>query len=235
MKKILILVVCLFLISGCNATYNVEIKDKKVIEKFEFIENNNLLLNSEYVKSDFGEDGLILYKNAIEQEYKKESYTSINSVNNFYNKKKILNDGLGIKYKYTFDIDNYNNSTIANNGFKYFSVLTEEDETYIISTSSGAIAFDEYEYLDNLTIHLKTNHKVKNNNADRVDNYNYYWEINKSNYKDKKIYIELYKDKYIFNYENNLVKIGIIILSIAILSVIVIIIFRQKSKKNNRI
>ena len=82
---------------------------------------------------------------------------------------------------------------------------------------------------------MKTNHKVKQNNADEVDGYNYYWRINKGNYDDKNIYIMLYKDKYVFNYEGEAIPyiIGSIIIAILVLTVIIVL--RKKSKKNNNV
>ena len=57
----------------------------------------------------------------------------------------------------------------------------------------------------------------------------------KSNYDDKNIYIMLYKDKYVFNYEGEAIPyiIGSIIIAILVLTVIIVL--RKKSKKNNNV
>ena len=60
--------------------------------------------------------------------------------------------------------------------------------------------------LDELTINLKTNHKVVSSNADEVNGYHYKWHITRESKNDAAIMITLKKNKYVFNYENEFVK-----------------------------
>ena len=75
-----------------------------------------------------------------------------------------------------------------------------------MSTSLKNLCFYEYPILENITINLKTNHKVVSSNANIVDGYHYTWNIDKDNKDDAAIQITIKKDEYVFNYENELVK-----------------------------
>jgi len=231
--KLLLLITFIFIFTGCTATYEVEIYNDEVRENFSFIETNTSLLDNNY-------DGAMhdyqsyTYGGLIDFELKNDTpvYIDIDSV--VYKKKKLSADGIGINYKASYPLKTYNKSFIGNSSFKYFNFISNND-TYILSTSAGTTVFENYKYLDSVTIHLKTNHKVKDSNADIINGYNYYWEINKNNYKNKSIYLEFYKDKYVFNYENKITIIFIVSIVVAFLIFIVIIFLRRRTNKNNRI
>ena len=131
---------------------------------------------------------------------------------------------------YHYNLKDYSESTIANSEFKYFKFIVE-NKKIILSTSNGVEAFDGYKYLDSLTIHLKSNYKLIKTNADRVEDNDYYWDINRSNYKEKSIYIELDKNNTVSNYNNRNEKIVIACLIVAFFVISIIIIFRRKARR----
>ena len=85
--------------------------------------------------------------------------------------------------------------------------------------------------LDELDIIIKSNHKLKETNADSINGYEYTWHFDQNNYKDGNVYLKLYKDKYVFNYENEFT-IQIIIISAFVLTILIstFIIIRRVKK-----
>lgn len=249
-RNILIFTVLVLICSGCTANYKVEIYDDEVSEITKVVESNNIDWDAEYKIFDDNfssiNDEKVTYRQYVDQKFKeKESaLKEFASLDALYSKKIISNENeLGIQYSYDYPINQYNDSYIASTCFRYFNFLTS-DNKYILSTSKGADCFTEYKKLDSLTIELSTNHKVVKHNADAVNGYAYYWNIDRTNYSDKSIYIELYKDKYEKGYNNEKRKkqfaevirtILIVVLCIAISLFIVIIILRKKANRNNRI
>ena len=243
MKRYILLIGIVFLLSGCSANYDLEIYNNKVIEEFSFYDNPNKIISesSEDEELDGVEDEIldqnISYKTKIDNFFKENAQAFKNSGNQFLDKEIINKDSnYGIKFSYEYSNANYNEAYIPSTFVKYFNYLTEKD-TYILSTGEGMLetVYTTHKDLDKFTIHLKTNHKVKNNNADRVDGYNYYWDVNRFNYRDKSVYVELYKDKHVFNYENEFVHILIGIGVALFAGVIAFGFMRTKSKKNNKI
>lgn len=250
-KKILILFLLIFIICGCRANYDVKIIDNDISESFSFYEDNSINWDSVY--------SLYPSQSTNGTEYIPEQYTYrtlvTNQLNSFtqafsnegskYITKSLINDNskLGILYEYNYDVSNYSNAYIPSKAFKYFNFLSNDDR-YVLSSSIGFKAFDDYKKLDSLTIELSTNHKVAKHNADEVNGYTYRWNIDRTNYSDKNVYVELYKDKYEKGYNNEKNKrqlakviktILIVVLCIAISLFIVIIILRKKANRNNRI
>ena len=236
--KLIIIVFLVVVLTGCSASYEVEIVDDKIKEKVTIVDNNSFRWDKEMPTSDKdtdeSQDQKMTYRDYVNNLYK-NPFPAFNNRNNiFYNKRKISNKNqLGISYDYIYDFSNYKYSNIINSCYRYFNVLDSND-LYILSTND-TINCLSYDNVDSITIHLKTNHKVKSNNASSVDGYNYYWTFTEANKDNAGIYIELYKDKYVFNYENKITIVLTIFISLAILAFIVIIIFRKKASKNNRI
>ena len=221
-RNILIFIILVLICSGCTVNYKVEIYDDEVSEITKVVESNNIDWDAEYKFNDeFSSitDQKITYRQYVEQKFKEKesSLKEFASLDALYSKKVISNENeLGIQYSYDYNIGQYNDSYIASTCFKYFNFLTS-DNKYILSTSKGADCFV---------------------------NYKYSWNIDKTNYSNKSIYVELYKDKYEKGYNNEKRKkqfakiirtILIVVLCIAISLFIVIIILRKKANRNNRI
>ena len=129
--------------------------------------------------------------------------------------------------------ENIYDSYAINQCYDKFSAIVEEDYIILSTNKFNKCIVDNN--VDEIKIHLKTNHRVKENNADEIDKYNYYWNINKSNYDYKNIYIMLYRDKYVFNYEGEAIPYIIGSVIVAILILIVIIVLKRKSRNNNKV
>lgn len=211
MKKLCCLFVCIFFLTGCNATYDIEIYNDTVKEDMEFISMDSSVWESEV---QYGLTYRELLLSSADYPYPAFNNTIVDENDTikidgveYYDNKLISNSyELGQKLSYhKFTLDNFNESSIVKKCYQYFNVIEEEDNI-VLSTSLKNLCFDEYPILSNITVNLKTNHKVVSSNADSVDGYHYTWDINRNDKDDAAILITLKKDEYIFNYENEFVK-----------------------------
>ncbi|MDD6879364.1 MAG: hypothetical protein PUD59_03940 [bacterium] len=239
--KVLVLFLSLFLLCGCSVTgqYDVEIVDDNIYESLSIV-NNNKSTWDQPISNDIGETDqedieIPTYRKSIDFYLKQKTNAIVGEENyeNFYTNKIISdNNKLGLNYSYIFNSNNYGKSSIANSCYSQFNFLSNND-VYILSTNNEFLCFS-YEGLENVTIHINTNHKVKQSNADNIEGNDYYWNINKSNSNNKSIYFEYYKDDYVFD-SNKVVKITIIVLSIVGVIFIIILFLLKRKNNNNKI
>ena len=223
MKKIIILLL-LVIASGCSATYNLEIKDNKFKEK--------IYVN--YPKTD---------KGSLEYFKGNTFYAVMNGVSNFKKYDKKINDRddiINVNLSYDYKLSEFKKATILKTCFEAYSVLSSS-KYYTVSTSPGLICATEEDtvLLNDLDIIIKTNHIVKDHNADEVDGYIYTWHFNQKDFKSKNIYIKMYRDRYVWNYENEFYKklaLYIVCGCVIIISVICILLkFMHKRRNANKI
>jgi hypothetical protein len=223
LKKIILSVLLLLLVSGCDAVYNVEIYNDTCKEDATIIEDNS---SNWYDKNQYGGT----FKDMLDEEYNRDNY--------YYSKKMISTETeLGLNYKGKLSLSDYDTSSIVYRCYDYFS-MTEQDDSIVISTSKHNLCFDNYKWLDSLIVNVKTNHKVINNNADNVNGNTYTWNLTKYD-NDRSIQIELSKDEYVFNYDNEVLKkfgaVAIVAGAITLVLIFVALYFYIKSKRANKI
>lgn len=239
MKKLILLILVIFFVTGCDATYNLTINKATIIEELQIYEDdinkwedeNNLFSVSfkEAIENNLN------YKLGVFFDEQLEDYVEDNPNYVFYNPKKIdKKNKLGIIYNYRFNIDDYNRAYFPKNCFDNIKVYSNNG--YItISTSKGFKCIGNDIGLSNLTINIKTKYEVEKNNADSQDGNIYSWEINESNYENKNIYINVNTAK-ISNkkskIDKNILKAFLTIgITLALLLIIVIIFLVNKKKK----
>ena len=244
MKKIIILFISIFFLTGCNATYNIEIYNNQVKEDLEYISTNPQIWDSKVQYN-------LTYRDLVLASHK-YPYPAFNSTvvleddtikldDVEYYENNLISDSssFGQTFSYhKFTLENFNDSSIVKKCYQYFNVIEKNDEI-IFSTSLKNKCFEEYQILTDITIKLKTNHKVVSSNADIVDGYHYTWNISKKEQEDAAILLTIKKDEYVFNYENEFIKKLIYIASIAgavaVVSGITYKYFKHKRKKMNEI
>lgn len=226
-KKLLFLLFFIFLITGCTANYNVEIYNNE-------IRVNGKLLEGDSSKWDYEIFGTPYHEVIDWKTTGDENSTIADGLFKISDK-----EGLGIGLKNTYKLsEDYENSPGIKACYKYFDV-SENKKEIIFSTSVENTCFDVYPNLENITVKLKTNHKVVSSNASNVKGYNYTWYLTKENKDDSAILLTIKKNEYIFNYENEFINkviyIGVIIGIILGIGGIVYIYFTNKTKKMNQI
>ena len=192
-KKIIILLISIVLLSGCSIVYELEITDNGYNENFKIIsgKNEKILdyeipafsnsLGFEDLDVDFSKKikGIKYYEKSIEN---KDDTTIIN-------------------YKYQFNENNIKESNFLNSSFetiiinKYDHDGDNKDDYMLLSTDDNFLFFDKTTELESVQINIKCNYEVISNNADKINENIYTW-IFKSN--DKKSINMVYNpDKFI--------------------------------------
>lgn len=219
-KKVLILILSIFVFSltGCDAKYEMEIKNSKITENISFSVPN------EYNEKKINE--LIDYygintDSAFTQKITKGSVATEVSLSGRKSKLEVYFDSSD-----SFISKCYNKVS-----------FTLEDGKYYIGTSKGfkCLTYD-YMKLDKVSISIKTYHKVYDNNADKVKNNVYTWNIDENNISSNNILFVVSKNDYVWYYKYRYLFGGLIaIFAISLVTYIVISIFRSSSKRANKI
>lgn len=219
-KKILVLLLItfIFFLTGCDAKYEMEIKNSKITE------NISVSIPSKYTEKEINEN---------------IDYFGINS-DSAYNQKIVKKDNesiISLSGKKLKISDFFNSSdSFVNKCYNKVSFVLE-DGKYYIGTSKGFKCLTyEYMELNNVTINIKTYHKVYDNNADKVSGNTYTWHINKDNISTSNILFVVSKNDYVWYYEYRYLFGGLLAVSaVCLLTYIIISIFRTSSKKANKI
>lgn len=238
-SKILILLVGLFFLSGCEAVYNIELTNNGI--------KDELNINNYDVSS--WNTGSPTYKTLIDNNYKDfnlavdkntpgypEVYRKLPGYD-YYNK-VLINDSnnYGIKFSYNHNFNSYSKSPLLD--FYNNISIKNNMNSLIIDTgdSSGCYLFDNYKLMDKLTINIKSNYVVSKHNADNVKDNLYTWIITKDNYKNKTVHIEVDKSHSISSIKthkefNKIITISLICIAI-ITSIFVLLTFIKVIKSN---
>ncbi|MGM9878950.1 MAG: hypothetical protein ACI31R_02880 [Bacilli bacterium] len=240
MKKYIILILTVFLMSGCTATVNLNIELDKITENITIFAKDQ----SEYNKaSNWNGFPLPLYydqelSNPFSDTREKEAGVSYYDVSFDETNKKINLNG-------EFDFDNHKRSSIIRNCFKYYEIR-QYDNNYIFSTSSGLIC--DY---SNIEVVVQTPYKVTMHNSEKVDTTNntYTWIINDSNKEEINLYFEIDSSQKVLNDNKdnvdssgseisksiNVVVLIIIVLIIFVFIIIGYFILRKRKKELSKI
>lgn len=234
--KCLLLLICTLLLSGCTASYELDISGDVFSET---IKINNMNLDSDikdvYLTNampvDYRETCYLDYDRLVKpNEIKKEEDI------NYYEISEIQN---GLLAKSSISIEEYKFSRPLNYAFVNMNVNNYDNFISIYGYDGPAI-FNMYNNLEEFEVIIKTDKEVINHNADKVVDGKYYWKFTPKD-EDKELYIEMDSTK--ITDEKNKKKMDliqlIIIISIFGLIAIIILIFILlgyiKHHKNNKI
>jgi len=187
MKKILVLIIGLFCLTGCEAIYTLSIIDGDYIETLEV--NNYQVSSWGNGEGSYREAIGINAKAAVPTDLRRtenvesnERYPGIN-----YYQISLVNraDNLGVRYENTFTLAEYAYSRIAGIHFTEFKVTNFSGEVNINTGTEPTRSFVAYPSLQKLTIQVKTNHYVVGHNADEVKGDTYFWYLTKHSTANK--------------------------------------------------
>ena len=224
MKKIKLLCIIglLILVSGCDATYHIEIVNDRVVE------------NSTYIFAP-GNSMEPPLDQANEYLYEYFENSDILYSRNYQN----LSSGYGITSNNEYSLEEYIDESQVLRSCYVATNFNQTDEYITLKTTDQFQCFDDFEGLERVNLTIKTNHKIKEHNADEVNGFEYTWNITKENSENKPIILQMYSDKYVFNYDGKfwerLLKIVAIVAIIVIGVVIGVMMILSKMKKANKI
>lgn len=226
MKKTILLIIALFLLTGCSAKYNASInEDLSIIEEAKLTGTESFFANFyKTTKKHVLEDFIDIYKNILdEKKYQYEIVTDktktpyvlvnkkYNTINEYIDNSMLFN-GYFDKIKYT---ENGNIKKIETVGYHENDINDPE-------------RFDVKE----LEISITCAYKVKNHNAKEVNKKTntYYYELNKKN--GYKILLEFDASKK-FNPSDEILNTILICLGIIVLAWLLILILNKRKKIKN--
>ena len=235
-KKLLIILLAIFM-TGCTAEYKITIKDGKVYETLTVVEENEENLNVEDESGRTFKDYAEIYGksfNLLTSFY--ELYSDEPCKNNcsYYTKEYINDNGkIGFSLTHEFSLDEYNDSTIANEYFPGFQVEIEENIVKIIGGSSWNF-INGFENIDELKITIETDNKVISSNGKKYNN-EYTWKVSKGNTSGlSKLYMML--DTSIIDEkenQNNSIWYFIILLLLVIIALVCYLMYKKRNEQNS--
>lgn len=182
-KNIFVLLMFIIILTGCDAEYNLEFSNDSIKENTKIT-----ILDSDIPVEDPNQ--MIEVDDRITPFIEQDQYPFFNSEKVKYNKDvKKSGDITTINFDYEFTHKEYLDSYVYNSCFEKKNFSTEGDNHYL-SFSGDFYCF----YGDSITINIKTNNKVIENNADKVNGNIYTWVINKDNFNDVNIDMVISKD-----------------------------------------
>lgn len=219
MKKILFLLIIL-LLSGCSVNYDLEISENG------FSEN----ISGEISKDEFDmpsqENADLLIYDLL---YLDQSVI-INS-DEIYNRTiEDSNNIVKFNYNYKF-INNFKDSQIINNCFEKH-LIEETDNMYIIKLGGNFYC----QYADQIHVKVTTDNYVIENNADKVEDDNYYWTLSEGSKNNNTITLVVSKDvkKSNLNSEGNINYFQVIGITLFLILVLVIFVLYKKHKNSEK-
>lgn len=220
MKKILVLIAFIFLITGCKVDYHVVINEDLSLTEEANLTGTQDFFDNYYktTKTHVLESFIDIYKDVLET--------------NNYQYELVKDTTPYVKVNKTYDsVSDYTKNSILFNDYFDEVKYTEDGNIKRIET----VGFNEDEpdnpnrfEIAELTISIKCPFKVKNHNAKEVDKRTntYYYELN----EDNKILLE-YDISSKFNPQEELIKTLIICIIVVVAIWLAIIILNKKSKK----
>lgn len=237
-KKLILLVISIFLVSGCEAEYNLEIKGDDYIESTSVNAGSQEVISENFTSSniyDFYKDKPIPLFN--DDAILDESNEKMNGV--AYYDKTNSNDGdnINMQLEGNFQSSTIDKSNLINFAYNRFLKATI-DGNVVLSTGENFKIFEQFPNLDKVTIRIKTDNNVVKNNADEIEKNTYIWHVNRDNYSDKAIYLEFNKPEENENDDFSIVFNPIILIVVLIIVVVIGLIALFvfiKNKKNNKL
>ena len=178
MKKIILLLIIIILLTGCNATYDINISKNNIQDTItlktdsENVDNaNKETIDNFMLKLGEWENGHDFYKREIVTTEKETGY----------------------QYTYTFNYNEYDAMSQIRKCYETFNL--DYQNSIEIKTSNEFLCQNYYPQVNTILINITSEYEISNSNADYVNNNIHTWKINKSNYKNKPINIQINKNK----------------------------------------
>ena len=190
MKKALLLLMFLLLLTGCKAEYHVKITDNNDenlevyipndVNRDEIIDEDMKLSYNEIFDMIRSKKLNIYYDKISEVEYSDDVYYQIKDIDN--------KDKYGVIFSNKFSQNDYYRSSLIKECYKDINII-KDDDAYIYRTNNKCDAFDNYKLLDEvkIVIEVDPNKDILYNNADKKEENTLTWIINRDNYTNKNI------------------------------------------------
>lgn len=195
MKRIILLLILVVFITGCSAEVNINVSSNGIYEQVTITDNVSNGRSKEHILASYREYVPAFSKTLIADT---EPDVKLEGVEYYTRALEETSTGYKVSYGYKFGFDNYKDSRSVDLGFKDAIIQRDavDKEILLTTDSDGLKYFNMYPALSNVTINIvSTEFKVKDSNADYVNNNVYTWVLN-SNTK-KSVYIVFDDPNYV--------------------------------------
>jgi len=168
MKKIIALIMFIFLTSGCTVEYQINISELNSINENLHVSVSDNSINVDDIMTK--NIGIHYYENYV-------PFSLIKSPNKKYYIKSYENKIFSLNN--TANIYEYSNSAIAKSCFDDFAVWEDYNDYYI--SASGFTCFEKYPSLDEVKLKIVLNSAIVSSNFDKVDLQTYTKTITREN------------------------------------------------------
>ena len=195
MKRIILLLILVVFITGCSAEVNINVSSNGIYEQVTITDNVSNGRTKEHILASYREYVPAVSKTLIADT---EPDVKLEGVEYYTRALEETNTGYKVSYGYKFGFDNYKDSRSVDLGFKDAIIQRDavDKEILLTTDSDGLKYFNMYPALSNVTINIvSTEFKVKDSNADYVNNNVYTWVLN-GNTK-KSVYIVFDDPNYV--------------------------------------
>lgn len=179
MKKFILLITLLFIITGCSNSIVYEFKEDEINSNIEISFTKEEFENYMKENSEHQEENSEIEESLeelIEQSYEELSFIAIeeDDKTSYYEpiESKQKNDEYIYKYGYNFNYDNFSDNYYLNNCFEYYN--TTEDDDYYHYKLSGLFTCDTS---NSFKLEIVAKDKYIISNADKKDNNSHIWNI----------------------------------------------------------
>ena len=215
LKKIILLLPLIALLTGCGSTYEIEFTQEDTIkDTISIFEDNNIVKNFTKEDEDKLLNELLDFERGYEH-YKRELYTT----------EKVT----GYKYTYDFTYEEYDAMSQLRKCYEDLT-LNVTDNKIELKTQGEFVCATYYKKMPNIEITIKSDYKIENSNANIQDGNTATWKITKNNYKNSPIEITLDKNNTIEEEKSFPIK-NIIIIILFLIAVVYILKNRKKYKQ----
>lgn len=187
-KKIILLILILFLLCGCSAEVNLNIATDGVYEEVKI----NALPDNYYTKEQLNtvfRQYIPAFANNVIVDTEPDQASP--GIQYYQRKVNDIGNGYSFTYNYKFNLSNYKNATTIKNAFKSVTIQDDKVDNKIMLTtdSGGLLYFEQYPSLQEVKVNITSDYKVLNHNADYVNGNVYTWVLNR-NFNNKNVYIQ---------------------------------------------
>lgn len=186
-KRIIILIMFMFLLCGCTAEVDVKIDRYSVDETITIYDHVTDKTNKD--------DLLVKYRKYIPVDSSvivpdTEPDERVSGVKYYTRTHNDIGNGYSFVYKYNHNFKDYYKSTSVKSAFKssYLNYDRVDNKIIVSTDNSGIVLFDQYKELSSIKINLTSDYEVIESNADYHKGNVYTWTLN--NNDNKGIYIE---------------------------------------------
>lgn len=216
LKKIVLLLPLLLLITGCGSTYEIEFtQDDTIKDTISIFEDNDKV--ERFTKKDEDDflNKLLDFERGYEH-YKRELYTT--------------EDITGYKYTYDFTYEEYDAMSQLRKCYEDLTLKVIDDKIEL-KTKGEFLCATYHKEMPYMEITIKSDYKIEDSNANTQDSNTATWKITKNNYKNTPIEITLDKTDINEEEEKEFPIKNIIIIVLFLIALIYILKNRKKYKQ----